>query len=209
MELLQIADDAAARLPQARRVLMSPAIVAFHREPIDRPVKTRAALPLGTKNRRHDRLAGRPRSESKRRVRARVPRLRRRGKGSIAGKFEPEGVTGRRVGALGRRYFNDGPWPRGGKMFPSRLRFAKAEIRPGAVLLECPQARRCDAVHGQPSTRFSGTRSKHSAQEPGVRSAWSGVPPDARSVPPQIWRTCSAASVSANLNLCTAHCLTR
>src|ERR1700722_17761874 len=54
MQLLQIADDAALRLPKPRGMLMPPVVVPFHGEAIDRPVKTGAALPLGAEYRRHD-----------------------------------------------------------------------------------------------------------------------------------------------------------
>src|SRR6218665_2888157 len=92
IELLQITNDAAARLPEPTRVLVAPVVMAFDREAIAGQVQALAALPVRPKNRRKDGFAGRPLGERKRPVARYVPGLGCHRVLTIAATFEAEAI---------------------------------------------------------------------------------------------------------------------
>ena len=135
-------------------------IVTVDRHAVAGQVEALAALPARPEDRRHDRGAGRPAVGRQRRVGGDVPGLRGDGVLAVARAFEAEREFAGRARPRRRRDREDRVRPGRGDAPPAALDLAAPEFRGGEILFEQAPGREERGRSSQPSTRFSGTRSK-------------------------------------------------
>jgi hypothetical protein len=136
MNLLQVTNDAALRLPESAWVNGPPVVMALNRHAITGQIKAMAAFPIGAKDcGYHDRTRG-PLRRSQRPAVQNVPRLRRHRALAVAGALKPEAKLHWRPGPLWRRYRNNSEWPVRAHMPPPAIDLAAPELNGGKIVTQ-------------------------------------------------------------------------